>query len=103
MSDGSAPEGAPDPKKRDFLKAAAIASAALAIGGASAIIGDTVYKESQEQTISAVKFPRVKVVDEETGQVANVRTLQDNSPIRFSYPLTAQPSILVKLGQQAED
>jgi arsenite oxidase small subunit len=103
LSEGSEPEGAPDQKKRDFLKAAAIASAALALGGVSAIVGDTVFKTSQEETTSSVAFPRVRVVDEGTGQVANVKTLQTNSPLRFSYPLTVQPSLLVKLGEKVED
>jgi arsenite oxidase small subunit len=101
LSGDPQPGGALDPDKRKFLKAAAIASGALALVGAGVVLSDSVYKESQEKTSSGVVFPRVRVVDDTSGQVANVNTLQVNSPLTFNYPLTDEPSIIVKLGQQA--
>jgi arsenite oxidase small subunit len=101
-------EGAKDDKKvdkerRTFLKAAAVASAALAVGGMAAVakvIGET---GGETTTTSLSGFPTFLIADVNSGQVANVNTMKVNTPLTYYYPLDNQPNIIVKVGVAVEN
>lgn len=61
--------------------------------GVAAITKSITNGAASPATAVASRFPRVLV--------ANVGSLQVNTPVSFNYPLDNEPSILVKLGQKA--
>lgn len=89
-----------DGDRRNFLKTAVVASAVIAVAGAAA----AVQSVNSGQGAAATTFPVIEVVDFNTGAVANVNTLQVNSPVLFYYPLEQiEPNLLIKLGEAAEN
>ena len=91
-------------KRRSFLKATVVASAALAVGGAAALAKTVATPGvSQASAGSLTTFPRIQVKDANTGVLANVNNLVVNSPLSFYYPLDNEPNIMVKLGVAVKD
>ena len=88
-----------DKDRRTFLKAAVVASAALAVGGVAAL-SKTIATPGQAQANSSTPtgFPRVQVKDITSGLLATVSNLSTNTPLSFYYPLDNEPNIIVKLG-----
>lgn len=110
MDDGTKNEKVKvDEKRRNFLKAAVVASAALAVGGIAAVAQvapETGTSECTTATATVVTtFPKVLIKDVITGQVANVNTLKTNQYLSFYYPLQGitEPNFIMKLGVQAEN
>jgi len=93
--DSSAPTGN---SRRNFLKFATALSALLAVGGIAAVLKSITNTApptaATTGTSASMQFPRVKV--------AQLNDLIVGQPISFNYPLDNEPSILVKLGTQAE-
>ncbi len=98
MSSGPERDDVVDPKRRNFLKITVIASAALAAGSAGFFVAEGAGTSHSK----SIAFPKIKVADIVSGQLANVNRLQVNDPVSFFYPLDSEPNILVKLGLQAE-
>jgi arsenite oxidase small subunit len=82
-------------ERRDFIKVAVVVSAALAVGGVGALARSLSNPAPGSVLPVGKGFPRVKV--------ANLSSLEVNKPLSFYYPLDNEPSILVKLGQKAEN
>ncbi len=74
--------------RREFIKIAVVASAAIAAGG----LGALVKSVTNPATSEAAAFPRIKV--------ATIGDLEVNKPVSFFYPLDNEPNLLVKLGQK---
>jgi arsenite oxidase small subunit len=101
MAKDTSEEGKVDEKRRTFLKATVVASAALAVGGMAAlakVVGETGGVTTATSSSSQSGFPTYLITDIASGQVANVNTMQVNTPLSYYYPLDNQPNIIVKLG-----
>jgi arsenite oxidase small subunit len=92
-----------DENRRNFLKATVVASAALAVGGMAAVA--KVVNETGGDTVSTTQtgFPTFLIADVNSGQVANVNSIQVNQPLTYYYPLDNESNIIVKLGVAVED
>jgi arsenite oxidase small subunit len=89
-----------DSDRRNFLKTTVVASAIIAAAGAAAVVKSI----NSAETTSGTTFPKIQVVDANSGQVANVNTLELNVPLLFYYPLEQiEPNILVRVGQKAQN
>ncbi len=89
-----------DNERRNFLKTTVVASAINAAAGAASVVKSINTSEAN----SGTTFPKIQVVDANSGQVANVNTLTPDVPLLFYYPLEqVEPNILVKLGQAAQN
>ncbi|MDG6906061.1 MAG: arsenate reductase (azurin) small subunit [Nitrososphaerota archaeon] len=90
-------EGTPpsaDGSRRNFLKAAVVVSAILAVGGVASVAKAVSNPTAGATTATSGGFPKVKI--------ANISDLKLNVPVNFNYPLDNEPNILVKLGQKAD-
>lgn len=109
MTEDTGEEGKVDEKRRTFLKATVVASAALAVGGMAAlakVVGETGGETTTAASSSSQSgFPTYLITDITSGQVANVGTMQVNAPLSFYYPLegTTQPNFIIKLGVAVDD
>jgi arsenite oxidase small subunit len=104
LDEGDKKEKEVDDDRRTFLKATVVVSAALAIGGMAAVakvVGETGGDTTTATTQNS--FPTFLIADINTGQIANVNTIQVNTPLSYYYPLDNQPNIIVKLGVAVED
>jgi arsenite oxidase small subunit len=103
LDEGDKTEKKADDNRRTFLKVAAVASAALAVGGMAAV-AKVVGETGGETTSSGPNgFPTYLIADITSGQIANVNTMTVNTPLSYYYPLDNQPNIIVKLGVAVEN
>jgi arsenite oxidase small subunit len=87
-----------DQSRRRFLKTTVVASAVIAAGGAAAVAKSLLVPPT---SAAPTGFPTVQLLDANNNPIT-VTSLQVNAPFIFPYPLDDEPSILVKLGVQAE-
>jgi arsenite oxidase small subunit len=88
-----------DQGRRKFLKTTVVASAVIAIGGVAAVAKSLLVPPS---SAAPSGFPMVQLLDSNNNPIT-VTSLQVNTPFIFPYPLDDEPSLLVKLGVQAEN
>jgi arsenite oxidase small subunit len=99
LDEGTKNDKKVDDKRRNFLKATVVASAALAVGGVAAIA--KVADETDgyvTSTSAAISFPDYVIIDIVSGVTANVNTMEDNQYLTFYYPLDNEPNLIMKLG-----
>jgi arsenite oxidase small subunit len=102
-----------DEGRRDILKVGLGVGAVFVIGGIGAIarslinpgIPETASTTQTETTTTASgssSAPPAATPNFPVVQVANLKDVQEGTPINFNYPLQSQPNFLIKLGVKAE-
>jgi len=85
-----------DGSKRNFLKLILTLGGLATVGSVASMFRILAFVPSPNAgSTVTLAWPVIKI--------ANVSTLDPTTPLRFNYPLVETPSVLLKLGQQAEN
>jgi len=85
-----------DGSKRNFLKLVLTVGGLATVGSFASMFRLLLFVPSPNAGSNVpLVWPSIKI--------ANVSTLDPTKPLRFNYPLVETPSVLLKLGQQAEN
>jgi len=88
----------PDGSKRNFLKLVLTLGGLATVGSFASMFRILAFVPGPNATATTnvpLKWPVVKI--------ANISTLDPTKPLSFNYPLVETPSVLLKLGVQAEN
>ncbi|MDA4129558.1 MAG: Rieske 2Fe-2S domain-containing protein [Thaumarchaeota archaeon] len=88
----------PDGSKRNFLKLVLTLGGLATVGSFASMFRILLFVPAPNAGVTSnvpLKWPVVKIT--------NISTLDPMKPLNFNYPLVETPSVLVKLGVQAEN